>query len=223
VTSAASAQPTGSSGAVGSTGAARRDAPAYRERLTPSLWVWAATLPVAGSTGLVVLAVVGGGWALLVAAASMLAAAVLMLRGSAVISVEDGVLRADPAHIPVHLLGAVRELDAAQMRLLRGTRSDARAFWCQRGWLPIGVAVEIADPGDPAPYWLLSSRRPGRLAAALRSAKTASGSLAADPPPRGAAGSAGPAGAPAASSGADRAGGAGGAGAQGQAHSRHTS
>ena len=86
------------------------------------------------------------------------------------------------ARIPVGLLGPVRELDAAQMRALRGPRADARAYLCQRGWIPAGVAVVIDDPADPAPYWLLSSRRPGRLAAALRTAIDAD---AGRPPPAG--------------------------------------
>lgn len=185
---------------VTSTGSATTPAvPGYRERLTPSPAVWVATLPIAASSGLVVLTLLGGLWAALVAVVAMVAAVAVLLRGSAVIAVGDGVLRADPAHIPVHLLGAVRELDAEQKRLLRGPRSDARAFWCQRGWLRTGVAIEIADPGDPAPYWLLSSRHPDRLAAAIRSAKQAAtartapdrtatertGPLTADPSPSG--------------------------------------
>jgi len=34
--------------------------------------------------------------------------------------------------------------------------------------------VEITDPADPVPYWLISSRRPERLVAALRAAVAAS-------------------------------------------------
>ena len=30
------------------------------------------------------------------------------------------------------------------------------------------VRVPVEDPADPAPYWLVSSRRPDQLAAALR-------------------------------------------------------
>ena len=34
-----------------------------------------------------------------------------------------------------------------------------------------GVIVEITDPQDPTPYWLLSSSSPQRLAAALEQAE----------------------------------------------------
>ncbi len=148
----------------------QRPGPVHQERLTPAGWVWASALPVAGSSGLVVLSTLGARGALAVAAVAVLLAGWGLLRSSAVVSVEDGVLRAGRAHIEVSYLGAVRELDADQVRLLRGPRADARAYVCQRGWVPCGVAVEIDDPDDPAPYWLISSRHPKRLARALRAA-----------------------------------------------------
>jgi hypothetical protein len=33
--------------------------------------------------------------------------------------------------------------------------------------VPGGVRVDVADDDDPTPYWLVSSRRPAALAAAL--------------------------------------------------------
>lgn len=165
--------------------AAQRAGAGYRERLTPALWVWSAALPVAGSCGLVVLTTLGGAAAVAVAAVAMVLAGWALLRTSPVVSVRDGVLTAGRAHIEVSYLGAVRELSTDQMRLLRGTRADARAFVCQRGWLPGGVAVEIDDPDDPAPYWLISSRRPQRLAQALRSAVATSDAAAAPGPSSG--------------------------------------
>jgi len=33
------------------------------------------------------------------------------------------------------------------------------------------VRVPITDPADPAPYWLLSSRRPRELAAAINGSR----------------------------------------------------
>ena len=128
---------------------------------------------------LVVLTAFGGTVALVVAVTAVALAGWALARSSVVIAISAGELVAGRARIPVGLLGSVRELDVAQMRALRGPRADARAYLCQRGWIPAGVAVEIDDPGDPVPYWLLSSRRPGRLAAALRTAIDAD----AGPPP----------------------------------------
>ncbi len=46
-------------------------------------------------------------------------------------------------------------------------RLDARAWLLLRGWIPGVVRVRLDDPDDPTPYWLVSSRHPRRLAAAL--------------------------------------------------------
>ena len=65
-------------------------------------------------------------------------------------------------------LGAARAaLDAQAMRLQAGRDADARAFLLVRPYISTGVRITIDDPGDPTPYWLLSSRRAVELAAAL--------------------------------------------------------
>ena len=53
----------------------------------------------------------------------------------------------------------------------RGTGLDARAFLVIRGWVQPVVRVPITDPDDPAPYWLLSSRRPKELAAVINGSR----------------------------------------------------
>ena len=50
---------------------------------------------------------------------------------------------------------------------MAGPEADARAFLLLRPYLKRAVRVEITDPADPAPYWLVSSRRPDELAGAL--------------------------------------------------------
>lgn len=148
--------------------AGQRATPAYVERLTPAPWVWLALLPIAASSGLIVLTALGARAAVPVALLAVAAVTWALLRTSVVVSVGEGRLRAGRAQIPVGQLGAVRELDAAQMSALRGPRADARAHLCQRGWIRAGFAVEVADPADPTPFWLVSSRHPARVSAALR-------------------------------------------------------
>ncbi len=87
--------------------------------------------------------------------------------GAARVSVADGVLRAGRAQITTDHVGAVTPLDPEAMRLQAGRDADARAFLLLRPYLKRGVRVDLSDPSDPAPYWLISSRRPDRLAAAL--------------------------------------------------------
>ena len=65
-------------------------------------------------------------------------------------------------------LGAVAALDAEETRRVAGPEADARAYLLLRPYLKRAVRVEITDPADPAPYWLVSSRHPDELARAVR-------------------------------------------------------
>jgi hypothetical protein len=142
----------------------------YRELLLPSWPVWATVIAVSGSLGLVFLKTSGALAALLVAGVVGALAVVALLRSSARIEVAGGELRAGRAHMPVSLLGRVRVVSAPRMAALRGPQADARAYLCQRAWIREGVLVENVDPADPVPYWLISSRTPQRLSAALLAA-----------------------------------------------------
>jgi hypothetical protein len=64
-------------------------------------------------------------------------------------------------------VAGVTELDASALQERLGTRSDARAFLCVRPYLRGGVEVALADPADPHPYWLIGSRHPAQMAAAV--------------------------------------------------------
>jgi hypothetical protein len=95
----------------------------------------------------------------------------MLLATTTTVAVEDGTFTAGRARIPVHLLGDPEVLDPDAMRHARGPGLDARAYLCLRGWIAAGVRVPVLDPRDPAPYWLVSSRRPAELAEAVRRAR----------------------------------------------------
>lgn len=151
------------------TAAPRPDA-VFRERLLPSPGVWAALLLNAVLFGIIALRLgqLAGVVTLLVTFA---VTGGLLLRSSPLIEVADGMFVAGRARVPVGLLGPAEALDAEPMRLARGPELDARAYLCIRGWIAPGVRVRLEDPQDPTPYWLVSSRRPQELAAALESAR----------------------------------------------------
>jgi Protein of unknown function (DUF3093) len=98
--------------------------------------------------------------------------ALLVGFGSARIRVGGGQLVADRARIGAEHLGDAVALDADASRRLAGPEADARAYLLLRPYLKRAVRVDITDPADPAPYWLLSTRRPDELAAALRALNT---------------------------------------------------
>jgi hypothetical protein len=147
----------------------------YTERLWPSAGVWLVVLLVAASAGLVVVKIAPAWASAGVALVCVAAAAWALVRSSARITVTDHELAASRASIPVALLGDVQVLDRPAFTALRGPQADVRAYLCQRGWIPQGVRVTIDDPNDPTPYWLLSSRQPHALAAAVERARGEAG------------------------------------------------
>jgi hypothetical protein len=143
----------------------------YSERLWPSPPVWLVVLLVAASGGLVVVKVAPLLLSALVALACMAVAAWALVRSSARVAVTGTELVAGRARIPLGLLGTIDVLDRAEFTALRGPHADVRAYLCQRSWIPRGVRVTVVDPHDPTPYWLVSSREPTKLAAALNRAR----------------------------------------------------
>ena len=141
--------------------------PTFSERLWFGPLGWAGIVALAGCLGIAALPV-DDVLALVVAVAVLVALVVLAVATTTRVAVVDGELVAGAAHVPLELLGEVRVLDAAALRTELGPRLDARAHLCMRGWIHRGVRIELVDPADPTPYWIVSSRRPDDLAAALR-------------------------------------------------------
>lgn len=147
---------------------------AYRERMSPALWVWGAGSLLGLLAGLTVVPIAPAlaPIAIVVFVGLILTTLVFF---SPVVSVADGELVAGQASIPVTLLGPATALDAAAMRHALGPGLDVRSYICMRGWIATGVRVELNDPDDPTPYWLISSRRPHDLVTALERARAGAG------------------------------------------------
>jgi hypothetical protein len=147
----------------------------YAERLgVPLRWWVQGTMLVASLWLALVVAVPGPAAWVCSALALALLAALLVSYGSARVSVAGGWFRAGRARIEGRHLGAVAALDAEETRRVAGPEADARAYLLLRPYLSRAVRVEITDPADPAPYWLVSSRRPDELAQAVRGLAAAS-------------------------------------------------
>jgi hypothetical protein len=140
----------------------------YDERLTvPIRWWVQATMFLA--TIWIAFIVATPGWVAWGATAVGVALTAMMFLniGSARVAVTADVLYAGEAHIELGFLGEPEVLDGEQTRLAAGRDADARAFFLLRPYLKQSVRVPVHDPRDPAPYWLIASRRPGELAAVL--------------------------------------------------------
>ena len=83
------------------------------------------------------------------------------------ITVANGRLVADRISVPISALGKASELSKEEFAKALGPKADPRAQLMIRGYVPGGVKIEVADPEDPTPYLLISSRNPEKLAIAL--------------------------------------------------------
>lgn len=141
---------------------------AHRERLLPRWWVWLVLAAVVTMLAVAYGAALGGqvGW--LVAAIGAAAVFGLVWITAPLIRADADGLHAGAALLPPASIGDVCVVSADRIRELRGPGADGRLFVALRPWAArSGVLVHVDDPDDPHPAWLVSSRHPERLVAAL--------------------------------------------------------
>jgi hypothetical protein len=141
--------------------------PRFQERLWPPWTWWTVAALLVASAAVAVGYPVGVAAGLLTALLSGAVAAGLLVWWASWLRVDDEVLAAGPARLPLRFVRRATALDAAGAAALRGPGADARAYVLLRPWLPRAVRVDLDDPDDPTPYWYLSTRRPDTLAAVL--------------------------------------------------------
>ncbi len=141
----------------------------YRERLWPAPWIGLiaglavpASLLTFAPINLLLGGLVGAALALGVIAAAVLTAPLIV--------VGDGMLRAGSARVPLSLVGGTSVTRGDDARRARGQLLDARAFLVLRPDIGPVLQIELTDPDDPTPYWLVSTRRPEKLATAIATA-----------------------------------------------------
>lgn len=140
----------------------------FSERLTVPWWWW----PFGAAVTTLLAAEVHSGAGGPRAVVPYIVAAILFIGlmtslGRSRLQVGDGHLIADQARLPVEVVADVRALTREQVRSLLGPVADPAAYLITRPWLPAAVLVTLDDPDDDTPYWLLSTRRPAALVAAL--------------------------------------------------------
>jgi hypothetical protein len=140
--------------------------PVFRERLHPSVWLHLVALLAIPASMLVLapVSVLAGAVTGIAFSGGLI---IVLWALSPVIEIADGALRAGRARIPLDLLSDVVVARGTEARHARGPGLDARAWLLLRGDIDAVVRVDVSDADDPAPYWLLSTRRPDELAGAI--------------------------------------------------------
>ena len=88
-------------------------------------------------------------------------------------SADDGAERIElwtgPAHLPTSVISRSAEIPRSAKSAALGRQLDPAAFVAHRPWVGPMVLLVLNDPDDPTPYWLVSTRQPDQVLAALRS------------------------------------------------------
>jgi Protein of unknown function (DUF3093) len=152
-------------------GTAAPQAP-YRERLLVPVSYWLLAVPVVLVLGAEAYFFVDGFIPpLVIGILAVIVATFLINWSSATIEVTGAVLRAGRDTLALSEAGEVIALDERQAMALRGPRLDPAARILLRPYLKRAVYIGLAAPGEGVPYWLVATRHPDELAAAIESAR----------------------------------------------------
>ena len=144
----------------------------YRERLLVPVSYWLIAVPVVVTLGAEAYFFVDGIIPpLVIVVLYLIVAAFLVNWSSATIEVSGGVLRAGKDSLPLSEADEAVALDDKQATALGGPRADPAAHILLRPYLKRAVYIGLADPGQGVPYWLVATRHPAKLAAAIESAR----------------------------------------------------
>ena len=145
----------------------------YRERLWVPWWWW----PIALGLSAVLATEVNRGvrdlpdW-LPYALLAVVAVGVLLWLGRVEVKVtgtgDDVELWAGNAHLPATVISRSAVVPRSAKSAALGRQLDPAAYVLHRNWVGPMVLVVLDDPDDPTPYWLVSSRHPDRVLAAIR-------------------------------------------------------
>lgn len=140
----------------------------YRERLSvpPAWWVIGLFFSL---TFVTAVGFYAGPWVAVVAGVVTAAgvSAALLWYGRVLVVVDADGLRAGDALLEWPWVADVQVLDRVATRRRLGPDADHAAWLVVRAFIPGSVEVTLDDADDPHPYWLVSSRHPAELAAAI--------------------------------------------------------
>ena len=136
----------------------------YLERSRPSLVWWPAGAFVIASVAIAYGATLGPVAGVIVTLVGLTLLAGLIAIGSWRIRLTPTTLSVGSASVDAARLRGAESLNVDDARHLAGPGADARSVFKLRGGLP-AVRIDLDDPG--CPYWLVSTRTPDLLAAAI--------------------------------------------------------
>lgn len=140
----------------------------YRERLLVPVWWWCFGAFMVFGMVLAVWAWWGTSWGIATAVGFGAAlVALLALIGSARVVVDERGIEAGGARLEWAWAGEVTPLDASETQRALGVDADPSAYLLTRPYIRTAVRIDVDDAADPHPYWLVSTRHPDAVVAAV--------------------------------------------------------
>jgi len=148
----------------------------YRERLHVPLAWWLLAVPTVLIFGATLYAGLAEPWPIIIMTGLAAGcAALLITMGLGTVEIRDGALWAGNAALPLTAVSEVVRLDEKQTTRLRGPRADPAAHLYSRPYLKESVYLSVNPSSSVAPYWLIGTRHPAELAAAVERCRLPAG------------------------------------------------
>jgi len=144
-------------------------APLYQEKIGWSWWLWAFALFLGASISLAVWAAISPMATIVISIAEFLLLILASVKTKLLITVTKGWLLVGPAAIERAYLKGFTPLAFNELAKVRGVDGDPAAFLQLRFWISSAIKVDLRDPKDKTPYWLISTSRASNLAEVLTS------------------------------------------------------
>ena len=122
---------------------------------------------MAASLSLAVWAAIGSQAALIISAIQIALLILAAQQSSLTITVTKGWLLVGPAAIERAFIHNFKALEFKEYKRIRGVDADPASYLQIRFWVSTAIKIDLRDPKDKTPYWLISTNRANDLAKVL--------------------------------------------------------
>ncbi len=126
---------------------------------------------MAASISLSIWAALGNAPAIIVSLIQLGLLVLAAKRTALVITVTKGWLLVGPAAIERAFIHNFKALESAEFKRVRGVDADPASYLEIRFWVSTAIKIDLRDPKDKTPYWLISTNRANELAKLLNVAE----------------------------------------------------
>jgi len=141
--------------------------PIFQEKLSWSWWLWCFAIFMAGSLSIAVWAAIGNDAAITISLIQLGLLIFTARRTALEITLTKGWLLVGPAAIERAFIHNFIALDFKEFKRIRGVDADPASYLQIRFWVNAAIKIDLRDPKDKTPYWLISTNRANELAKLL--------------------------------------------------------